>query len=459
MIVVKTAAKILVISACWIVTFFGAGNVIFADVFNPDRFVLENGLEIIVVSDKRAPVVTHMLWYKVGSADDPLGQSGLAHFLEHLMFKGTKKYAPGKASKIIARRGGTENAFTSHDYTAFFQTIAPKHLAIVMDIEADRMVNLKLEEDTILAERDVVLEERRSRTENNDAALFREQVAGAMFLAHPYRIPIIGWQHEIKKLTGEMAIDFYRRWYIPNNAVLIVAGNISPKKVKVLAEQYYGPILRGRNIVRERILEPPQLAARRMTMESPQIGQAQWTRRYLAPSYGHGQIQHVYALQILSDILGNGTSSRLYKSLVVGKQKAVSVGSWYGADKFGPTTFGVYASPKEDVSIGELEKAIDNELNDILNKGVTEPELTFSKTRLKRAAVFARDSVIAPARIIGNAILSGRTIEEMEAWPNRIDEVTQQEVRAAASHVLVLGRSVTGILSPKHQRQILNRRK
>ena len=427
-----------------------AADVSLAQVFDPTRFVLKNGLEVVVVTDHRAPVVTHMLWYKIGSADDPPGNSGLAHFLEHLMFKGTTKYTAGEASKIINRIGGTENAFTSYDFTAFFQTVAPNHLSTVMDIEADRMKNLELTERDIQAERDVVLEERRSRTDNNDVALFREQLASSMFLAYPYRIPIIGWKHEIEKLDINAVMHFYNRWYNPNNAVLIVAGDISPMDVKSLAQRYYGSIPKGLEVARTRTTDPPQIAARRVFMESSQIGQTRWTRRYLAPSYQHGESRHAYALQVFNEILGGNTSSRLYSKLVVERKEAVSAGSWYRANNLGPSTLGIYASPIKGKTIKELERAIDEQINLILANGVSKTELSLAKKRLRRSAIFARDSVIAPARIIGSLIFSGQEVHEIEAWPAKIEEVSQQDVIDAAKAVLKLNRSVTGILSPKN---------
>tara|TARA_B100001123_G_scaffold369735_1_gene431621 strand:- start:3186 stop:4541 length:1356 start_codon:yes stop_codon:yes gene_type:complete len=427
-----------------------ATNISLAQVFDPTRFVLKNGLEIVVITDHRAPVVTHMLWYKVGSADDPPGNSGLAHFLEHLMFKGTTKYNAGEASKIIARIGGTENAFTSYDYTAFFQIIAPNHLSTVMDIEADRMRNLELTERDILSERDVVLEERRSRTDNNDVALFREQLASSMFLSYPYRIPIIGWKHEIEKLDIKAVMHFYNRWYNPNNAVLIIAGDVSPMDVKSLAQRYYGSIPKGPEVARVRIADPPHIAARRVVMKSSQIGQTRWTRRYLAPSYQYGESRHAYALQLLNEILGGSTSSRLYTKLVVERKDAVSAGSWYGADNLGPSTLGIFASPVKGKTIKELEGAIDEQIDLILTKGVSKSELSLAKKRLRRSAIFARDSVTAPARIIGNLILSGQKVHEIEYWPMKIEAVTRQDIIDAAKAVFQLNRSVTGILSPKN---------
>ena len=420
-----------------------------ARVFDPVHFTLDNGLRVVVVSDHRAPVVTHMVWYQVGAADDPRGVSGIAHFLEHLMFKGTDKLGPGEASKIIAKIGGNENAFTSHDYTAYYQTVAPDRLATVMEIESDRMVNLKLEERHVLSERDVILEERRARTDNSDAARLREQVGAAMYLAYPYRIPVIGWAHEIAALSQADAIAFYRRWYAPNNAILIVAGDITADQVRGLAEKYYGPVPRRPVAARIRVDEPPQIAPRRLSMESPQVGQARWSRQYLAPSYSHGETAHAYALQVLTEILGGGTTSRLYRSLVVDAKVAVSAGSWYGAGDIGPATFGFYGSPAAGRSVEDVEAAIDAAIASVVASGVTPAELSAAIKRLTRSAIFARDSVTAPARIIGGALASGRSIDDIESWPDRIAAVTAGDVAAAAKAVLRIEQSVTSTLLPK----------
>ena len=418
------------------------------EVFSPESFNLKNGLKVVVVEDHRAPVVTHMVWYKVGSADEPVGQSGIAHFLEHLMFKGTKRFKPGEASKIISKNGGNENAFTSFDYTAFYQTVAPDKLELVMDIEADRMQNLQLEEKDVIAERDVVLEERRTRTDNSDAALFREQIAAAMYLNYPYRIPIIGWADEIRALTKEMALKFYERWYSPNNAILIVAGAVDPGEVRRLATKYYGAIPAKNLISRNRVEEPSQIAARRLTMESKQVGQASWSRRYSAPSYRYGETKHAFALQVLNEIIGGGTTSRLYQSLVVDKSLAVAAGSWYRAESIGPSVFGFYASPQEGVSMERLEKGIDREIRQVLKDGVTKAEVRAAKTRLQRTAIFAKDSVTAPARIIGSALASGRSVHDIEDWPDKIAKVSKDDVIAAAEWVFRITRSVTATLLP-----------
>ena len=442
----KFTGQILVFAPLWL---YVLPNSAISEVFSPKSFVLNNGLTVVVVEDYRAPVVTHMVWYKVGSADEPTGASGIAHFLEHLMFKGTKRFKPGEASKIIAKNGGNENAFTSYDYTAFYQTVSPDKLSVVMDIESDRMQNLQLSDNDILAERDVVLEERRTRTDNSDAALFREQVNAAMYLTYPYRVPIIGWANEIKRLNKEMALTFYDRWYAPNNAILVVAGAVAGEDVKELAEIYYGVIPKKQLEQRRRVQEPPQIAARRLTMDSEQVGQASWSRRYRAPSYKYGKTHHTYALQVLNKIIGGGTTSRLYHSLVVENNLAVSAGSWYRAENIGPSIFGFYASPQDGISIEKLENGVDSVINSVVNGGVSQEEVDDAKTQLQRSAVFAKDSVTAPARTIGSALAMGRSIQDIESWPDKVSEVTRDDVIAAAKWVLQIRHSLTAVLLPK----------
>ncbi len=420
-----------------------------ASVFEPTVHYLSNGMRVVAISDMRAPVVLHMVWYGVGSADEPPGKSGIAHFLEHLMFKGTETTEPGEFSRTVSKLGGDDNAFTSYDYTGYFQRIAASRLGLVMALEADRMVNLTLDPDHFLSERQVILEERLSRVDSNPRSILREQAVNALYMAHPYRIPVIGWEHEIAALTPEDAIDFYKRWYAPNNATLVVAGGIDPEEVIRLAEIHYGP-LEARDLPkREWVKEPPHSAPRTVELSDPRVGQPSWSRSYLAPSYAYGATEHAYALQLLTEILGGGTTSRLYRSLVVDGKIAVSAGSWYGASGLGPSTFGVYGSPADGKTIEEVAAAIDVELRKIMEKDVTPDEILSAKRRLQASAIFARDSVTAPARIVGNALMSGRSIEEIEAWPEKISAVTADQIREAAAAVLIERQSVTSILRPK----------
>ncbi len=419
-----------------------------AQIFDPTTFTLDNGLQVVVIENHRAPVVTHMVWYKVGAAEELPGKSGVAHFLEHLMFKGTSKYPPGEFSKIIARNGGRENAFTSQDYTGYFQTIAADRLALMMELEADRMTGLVLTDEIIQLERQVVIEERRSRTDSSPRALLGEQVAAATYSNHPYRLPIIGWEHEISALTREEIIDFYQTWYAPNNAILVVSGDVTPEKVRELAEIHYGPVAVKELPPRVRPTEPPHHAPREVVLRDARVDQPDWSRRWLAPSYVAGDKQHVYALEILAQIVGRGSSSRLYTSLVVDQALAVSAGAWYSPDQLDQTVFGMWFSPRPGVDIDELAAALNKQVEKFLKDGVTEEEVERAKQRLVDSAVFARDSLSVPARIFGVALTTGQTVEQVEQWPASISAVTVEQVNVAARAVLRPETSTTGILLP-----------
>jgi zinc protease len=419
-----------------------------AALFNPETFTLDNGMQVVVVTDRRAPVVSHHVWYKVGSADSPLGKSGLAHFLEHLMFKGTANLAPGEFSEIVARNGGNENAFTGQDYTGYYQTIARDRLELVMEMEADRMTNLVLDDAAVLPERDVVLEERSQRIDNDPGSRLAEQTNAAQFLNHPYRLPVIGWRHEMETYTREDALNFYRTWYAPNNAVLIVAGDIDAGELRPLAERYYGSIPRREVPQRVRVQEPPQQAAREVELIDPRVRQPSWSRSYLAPSYTAGATGYAYPLQVLADILGGTSTSRLYRSLVIDQKLAASAGAYYRGTSLDDATFIVYASPRPGVSLDEIEAAVEAELARLTEQPITEEEVARSTSRLVGEAVYARDSLSKAVRSFGVALATGRTVDDVEAWPARIAAVKAEEVNAAAAQVLRPEGSVTGRLSP-----------
>jgi len=421
-----------------------------AGVFEPTTFTLDNGLQVVVIENDRAPVVSHMLYYKVGSADEPRGKSGIAHLLEHLMFKGTKTVAPGEFSAIIKRIGGRENAFTSYDYTGYFQNVAKQHLGQMMALEADRMANLVLTDALVAPELEVVREERRSRVDNDPASLHREQVTAATYLSYPYRIPVIGWEEEIAALTRADAEAFYRTWYAPNNAILLVAGDISPETVRDLAEQTYGAVPARPVPDREALRggEPEQLAARRIEGSDPRVDQPSWSRRWIAPGRRWGESGHISALEVVAEILGGGPTSRLYRALVVDQAVAVYAGAGYSPTGLGPQAFAVYASPRGDVSIAELEAAVMAEVDRVLRDGVTDAEVAAAVARLQRGAVFARDDSLAPARIIGTELAAGGTIADIEEWPERIAAVTPEAVAEALRSVVIDRRSVTSILRP-----------
>ena len=415
--------------------------------FNAREYTLDNGLRLVVIEDHRAPVATHMAWYRVGAIDETPGKTGLAHFLEHLMFKGSENVPPGAFSRTVARNGGRDNAFTSWDYTAYFQEVAADTLPLVMEMEADRMNGLIIAEDEVAAERDVVIEERRSRIENSPTALFREQMNAAQYLAYPYRVPIIGWMHDIETLTREDALAFYRTHYMPNNAVVVVVGDVDPEEVRALAEQTYGKIPAG--VVPERVIpqEPPQRAPRQVVMSDPRVTQANWSRSYLAPSYLYGATEHAIPLQVLNEILGGSTTSRLYQDLVVDRKIAVDVASWYGPGGVGPETLGISVTPAKN-DTAPLDTAVDAVLAEVIENGVTDEELTRAKRLLTAEAVYARDQGRRLATTFGMTLTNGRTVADLEAWPDRINAVTNDDIKAAAAYVFRPERSVTGVLLP-----------
>lgn len=417
--------------------------------FDAESFTLANGMQVVVLPNHRVPAVTQMVWYKVGAADDPRGKSGIAHFLEHLMFKGTQTLAPGEFSKAISQAGGRDNAFTSSDYTGYHETVARDRLDFVMRLEADRITGLELNDAVVLPERDVVLEERRMRVDNEPLALLREQLTANLFLNESYRKPTIGWEGEIRRLGTADALAFHRDWYAPNNAFLIVAGDVETTEVRRLAEKHFGPIPARPVPARVRLDEPPHHAAVRLEMKSARAAQPSWRRLYLAPSYRTGATQHGYALQVLAEILGGGSGSRLYRNLVLKDGIALSASADYTPTAIGLTTFSVYATPKTGVAIVDLEAAIEAQLRQLVEHGVAADELKHAQQRMQAAAIYARDSLAGPGYIVGAALAIGQSLDDVAAWPDRIGAVTPADLEAAARAVLIERNSVTGILLPE----------
>ncbi len=420
-----------------------------AAMFNPKTFTLENGLTFVVVENHRAPVVEQMVWYRVGAADEGPGESGLAHFLEHLMFKGTPTVKPQEFSKIIARNGGEDNAFTTDDYTAYFEKIAKDRLELVMRLEADRMQNLRLTDKEVLPEREVVREERRMRVDNRPEAVLNEQSEAQFWLNSPYGRPTIGWPFEIEALSTDKALAFYHAHYMPNNAVVVIAGDVTPDEVKAIAERTYGKIAKGTVPVRDRPAEPEHRVAMRTSMKSDQVREPTWSRSYLAPSYRTAKDPHrAYALQVLAEILGGNATSRLYKGLVVEKGVANEAGAWYSPNQYDETEFSLYATPREGTDVVKLEAAIDAEVARMKTSGVTASEVADAKTSIVAAAIYAQDSLSAAPNWIGRALMTGSTLADIEAWPERIEAVTVDQVNEAARAVLADDRSMTATLLP-----------
>jgi len=395
--------------------------------FHAESFILENGMRVIVIPNRRIPVVTHMVWYGVGAADEAMGHSGLAHFLEHLMFKGTKTIPPGEFSKRIRALGGQDNAFTSKDFTAYFQSIAAGHLETVMTMEADRMKNLLLKPGDVESEKLVVIEERRQRTDNEPTGIFFEQINTLLFPNHPYGVPVIGWMPELEQLTYDAALAFYHQWYAPNNAILIISGDTSADEVKPLAEKTYGLIPAQALPERHWSEVPPLYANPRLSMHHPALREPSLYRLYRVPSVRQGK-QDSLALEVLTSIMDHGQNSRLYKSLVVEKKLAINTGFHYRSTARSHANLTISATPAEGISLETLEQAIDTELRKLAKEGVTAQEVSDATSRLKDAYSFSRDSLQGPAMAFGYGLITGSTIEDLEYWAYDIEAVTVEQI-------------------------------
>jgi zinc protease len=412
-------------------------------------FKLDNGLMVVVIPDRRAPVVTHMVWYRNGSADDPPGKSGIAHFLEHLMFKGTETHAKGAFSEAVAEIGGQENAFTGNDYTAYYQRVAKEHLGAMMEFEADRMTGLVLTDEIVAPEREVVMEERRMHCDADPGSQLSEAVQAALFTHHPYGTPIIGWGHEIEDLGREDALAYYRRFYTPENAILVVAGDVEPEEALRLAREHYGKIpARGEAPVRKRIREPRSVARRLVTVNDEKVEQPSWQRCYIAPSARTAAPGEAEALEVLAHLLGGGQTSLLNRTLVIDEKLAVGAGAYYMGSALDDTRFYLYATPTSEVSLPTLDAAMDRVLAKFIADGVDPEALERAKTRLIADEVYAQDSQVALARWYGSSLATGLTIQQVQQWPARIEEVDAEAVLAAARTWLDPRRAVTGYLLP-----------
>jgi zinc protease len=416
-------------------------------------YQLDNGMDVVVIEDHRAPVVVHMLWYRAGSADEPVGSSGVAHYLEHLLFKATDTVESGEFQRVVAENGGSDNAFTSYDYTGYFQRVAADRLPLMMQYEADRMNNLVLTEEDIVSERGVILEERNQRTENSPNALAREQMRASQFLNHRYGVPIIGWKHEMETLDMDDALSFYDLYYSPNNAILVVAGDVQPDEVLALAQEHYGPIPMEPDLPeRFRTQEPPQTAERRLIFEDPRVAQPYITRSYLAPERDAGAQEDAAALTYLADLLGGSPfTSALGIALQFETSIAVYAGAYYDGLNLDDGTFGFTVVPSDGVSLQEAEDAMDAAIVDFLAAGIDPERMEALRTQLKAGEIYARDNVGGLARRYGVALTSGLTVQDVQAWPDILQAVTAEDVLAVAERVLDRNQSVTGWVIPSRE--------
>jgi zinc protease len=412
------------------------------------QFALQNGMQVVVVPDHRAPVVTQMLWFKVGGVDDPPGLSGLAHFFEHMMFRGTKQTPGDQFSRIVARNGGQDNAFTTHDYTAFYEQIAKDRLPMVMALEADRMANLDLSDGNVSTERDVVLEERRMRVDNDPQALLSEQLDAALFLSHPYGRPVIGWPDEVRRIGRVEAQDFYKHHYAPNNAILIVAGDVTADEVRNDAQAAFGKVQARELVQRVTYAEPKRIGETRLDVASKDAKVPLFMRVYRVPSYAEAAPGQAEALETLAQVLGGDNTAALYRKLVVERRMATGAGASYDGYARDSGEFTVYAYPRPGVSLSALERAVDGVIGETARKAPNANDLARAKTQLVATATYRRDSQFAMASAYGQALAIGLTAFDVKAWPDRIQAVKGDAVSKAAKNSLIKREAVSATLTP-----------
>ena len=414
-----------------------------------ETFTLKNGLQVVVLPSKRAPIVMQLLVYKVGSADETFGWTGIAHFLEHMMFKGTGALAPGEFSRIVSRNGGRDNAFTGMDMTGYHQTIAADRLELVMRMEADRMANLRIVEKELAPERQVVLEERRMRVDNVPAELLDEAVREPLFGQHkPYAMPTVGYADDVKRLGVADLTAFYRRFYAPTNAVLIVAGDTTVEAVQKLAETHYGPVP-ARNVEpRRRPAEGGTGLPQRVTRADARVAEPRWSRDFIAPSYREGDTRYAHALLVLTWLFGGSETSRLSRALVADAKLALSATASYSAGSLGLSSFEIAVHPAHGRSVAEIETAVADQMKRVLDGDVTAEEVERAQNRMLASAIYSQDSLASGPRLYGSMLATGGTIAELDHWPQAIAAVRPDDVVAAARHVWRDDRSVTSLLTP-----------
>ncbi len=414
------------------------------------EFKLDNGLRLLVKEDHRAPIVVSQVWYKVGASYEIEGKTGLSHILEHMMFKGTQKHPPGEFSRIMSANGASENAFTANDYTAYFQTIEKSRLPISFELEADRMRNLVLQEAEFIKERNVVAEERRSRTEDDPDSNFMEIFDATAYQNNPYRRPVIGWMNDIQNFQLADLQAWYQRWYAPNNAIVVVAGDVNPTEVFELAKKYFGELKPSDIIPSPATPEPTQLGQKRLTVKLP-AKVAQIIIGYKVPSLlaiDPAQTAEVYALDILQNLL-SGDGGRLNKNLVRGQQLASSAFAGYGLYDRLDNLFLLAATPTSEHTVAELETALLQEVEKLKTTLVDDEELARLKVQVKATHVYERDSLFYQAMKIGTAESVGLKWQDVETYLDKISAVTPQQIQAVAQKYLTTDHQTIGILDPQ----------
>lgn len=442
----KTALALL----CAVFLFFWTGKA-GAQTFSAETFTLNNGMQVVLIPNNRAPVVTHMLWFKAGAMDEPYGKSGIAHYLEHLMFKGTEQLAPGEFSTTVKKLGGEHNAFTSWDYTAYFESVSVQHLETIMRMGAGRMQNLSPPEKDIHSELNVVIEERRQNIENNPKRHFREQLRTALYPHHPYGKPIIGWMPEIEKLGWEDAREYYDAWYTPANAILVVSGAVTRDELKALSSEIYGQIPARSVPERTKALHTGHNGQVQISAADPEIHQPELYRLYKVPGWTLNK-EDSKRLDILSVVLGGGSGSRLYNALVIEQKLATRLYVYYDGFQRDTSELAIHAVPAEGVALEDLDAAIDAEILKLVEDGISEEEFQRAVNQLLADAIYARDSLSGPAMIVGRAMITGVSLDDIETWPEQIEAVSRGDVSVVADkylNPLSVQNYVTGYLYPE----------
>jgi len=406
---------------------------------------LANGLKVILVEEHKSPVVTVQVWYRAGSRNEVTGKTGLAHMTEHMMFKGTPKYGKGEFSRLIARNGGTENAFTGKDSTAYFENLSSDQVGLALTLESDRMTNLLLDSHEFQLEREVVKEERRLRTDDDPQSLVVEYLYATAYMVHPYHHPTIGWMTDVTNLERNDVTAFYKRYYSPNNAILVIVGDIDPSKLFPKIQQTFGKVPKGFPVPVFHIEEPVQDGERRFEIKKearlPFIFAG-----YHVPNFSDPDN---YALAVLANILFSGKSSRMYRSLVYEKKLALDVGGEYPNLSTNPDLFYVYGVPQPGQSADELEKTMFQEIERIKSEPVSDQELQKAKNQIEAAFIMGQDSNFYQAMQIGNAEAVGAGYEYQESYVDQIQKVTPEDVLRVAKTYLIPDFRTVGMLIPQ----------
>ena len=396
-------------------------------IFDAKFFELKNGLKVIVIENKRAPVVAQMIWYNFGSGVEENGKSGLAHFMEHLMFKGTKKFPDSYYSNFISRIGGSENAFTSYDYTAYYQVFPKYELEKIMQMESDRMINLTLSKENVEIEKKVILEERFQRVESDPSAKLDESMRTVLFPNHYYGRPIIGWKHEIENLSFDDVIEFYKKYYVPNNATLVLSGDVDFERVKKLTKKYFGKRRKGNALIYENVVDPNIETSVTVEMKHSTVKQNIWKKFYRVNSYKNS-IKDSLALEIGLRILASGSSSVLYENLVNKKKKFSAIGGYYQGLTRGEGSVYFYAIPNEDLVSDNIDTIINKEIDQILNEGISKKRFEIEKKKFVYDSIYERDGVLNPAQAVGEAITIGIKLDDLENLNKELDNVNYIDV-------------------------------